>query len=140
MRDYAGLPTLAANVFTAITLLSTPCLCMLAYLAWTKSIRQSLSRTRSALGITSVVLTSLNWLALICFMALAKARFRSGFGAFIHSIFQENFDTWAPVSILLLVVAVILGFALKKSARVKAVAAGALMVAVWVVNILGGLN
>jgi hypothetical protein len=126
--------------FSVITFLTTPCLCMLAYRAWTKSIRQSLSQTRSALGITSVALTSLNWLALMCFIAIEKARLHSGFGAYIKSQIAMNQDTFVSVSFLLSVIAVILGVALQKSARIQAVAAGLLLVAFWVVGILGGLN
>ncbi len=132
--------TLAPPAFIVISLLATPCLCILAYHTWTKSIRQSLSRTRSALGMTSVVLTFLNWLALICIIAIARARFRSGFGAYINMEISLNLENWIPISLLLLVVAAIFGFALEKSARIQAVAAGALMVAVWVVGILGGRN
>ncbi len=128
------------KTYAVLALLTTPCLCMLAYRTWTMSIRHSLSRTRSALGITSVVLTSLNWLALMGFLAIEKARLRSGFGAYIKSQIAMIQDTFVSVSFLLLIVAVILGFALQKSARIQAVGAGLLMVAFWIVGILGRLN
>jgi len=92
------------------------------------------------MGMTSVLLTFLNWLALICIIAIGRARFRSGLGAYINMEITMNLLNWVPISFLLLVVAVILGFSLKKSARIQAVAAGALMAAVWVVGILGGRN
>ena len=88
----------------------------------------------------SVLLTFLNWLALICIFGLSLARFRSGFGAYINREIATSFEIWAPISFLLLVLAVILGFALKKSARIQAVVAGTLMVAIWVVGHFGGRN
>jgi hypothetical protein len=140
MRHSSDMLSLAANAVIAIALLTTPCLCILAYRTWTKSLRQTLSRTRSVLGLTSVLLTFLNWLALICIFALALAKFRSGFGAYIDMEIETNFEIWEQISFLLLVVAVILGFALKKSARIQAVVAGTLMVAIWVVGYFGGRN
>lgn len=90
------------------------------------------------MGLTSVSLTLLNWLWL--FFAFAIARVKSGLGSHISMSIWASFNVWAPISFMLVVTAFFLGFTLKKSARVQAVAAGTLLIAVWVIGHLGGRN
>ncbi len=90
------------------------------------------------MGLTSLALTFLNWLWLVFVFALARVK--SGLGSDINMRISASFDVWAPISFMLVVTAFFLGFTLKKSARVQAVAAGTLMIAVWLVGYLCGRN
>jgi hypothetical protein len=122
------------DVLVPISLLvacvSTPSLTILAFLGWAKDARRKLPRWRAALSLTSVLLTSLNWIALMSMIIIGKTRMPVS----VHL----DLNVWAPISIVAGVLAATFGVALKGAARVQAVIGGFLMGAIWVTGILIG--
>jgi membrane associated rhomboid family serine protease len=93
-------------------LVVSPCLCIFAYRTWTIRVRQNLSRWRNVLGVASIALMFLNWLAFVLVIILRRQ--------------YIDLETRAPTSFLVSVLAVVLAFALKKSPRIQVVAVGIL--------------
>lgn len=92
----------------------SPFLCVLAYRTWAGNVRQDLSPVRSALGVTSLAITFLNWIVFVLLIMTGG----------------HNSELWVSISFASVTGALILGFAFKKSARTLALA-GAPWVAIW---------
>lgn len=99
--------TLGIVIFIAI-----PSLAILSYRGWTKGLRQKLPQWRSALGVTSIVITFVSW-----------------FGAAILLLLGSLSDKWELPLALLALAGTILAFTLKGASRIEAIAAGVLMFA-----------
>ena len=99
--------TLGIVIFIAI-----PSLAVLSYLSWTKGLRQKLPQWRSALGVSSIVITFLSWFGTAILLSLGSLS-----------------DNWEWPLALLALAGTILAFALRGASRMEAIAAGFLMFA-----------
>jgi hypothetical protein len=94
------------------------CLTVLAYRGWANRWRQVLPRWRSALGLTSIVVTFLTWLSLAV-LALSE---RIGLNPSFISV------DWTTPAVILVAAATPLALALRGTSRIEAIAAGLLLV------------
>lgn len=110
-----------------VTYVAIPCLALLAYRGWAKHLRQDLPRWRSFLGVASIIITLLNWLAL-------------AYPAFmIAAHLQADFFTagWTVANIMVALIGAAWSLALKGRPRVCAFLAGCLMASPWLISYLG---
>ena len=99
--------TLGILIFIAI-----PSLAILSYRSWTKGLRQELTHWRSALGLTSILITFFSW---------------GGTGTLLlRGSFSDN---WIVLIALLSLTGTVLAFALRGASRIEAIAASFLMFA-----------
>jgi hypothetical protein len=103
--------------------LAIPVLSVLAYRGWAKHARKDLARWRSVVGILSIVIASLSWLALVFPVVLDLM----GFDAKIIVMTS----TRASIILLLAIAGTPLAFALRGASRIQALLAALLIVALW---------
>ncbi|SRR6266567_3052667 len=115
-----------SKLLGAITFVAVPCLAILAYRGWAKSVRQKLPHWRNALGIMSIVLTSLSWSSLAILPLLGRIDVSTGF---------FSVDWISPIAFLT-VAGTFLAFALKGASRIEAIVASLLMVAAWGMSVV----
>ena len=122
----AGEPMLY-QVMSIAAALASAVLSVLAYRGWAKHARKDLARWRSVVGILSIVIASLSWLALVIPVVLDLM----GFDANIIT------SARAGIILLLAVAGTPLAFALRGASRVQALLAALLIVALW---LAGGVH
>ncbi len=116
-------------LFIAISV-ATPFLAVLAIRGRTKRAQQNLPRWRKVLGLISVLLTLVNWLAFV--FALFAMRIGLQVGPYV--------DSYAAISVIIAILGAGLGCALRGTARIQAVVGGSLMATIWLIGILVGRN
>ena len=114
------------KILGVFTFVAVPCLAILAYRGWTKSLRHDLPSWRSALGIVSIVVTFLSWSSLAILPLLDRIGVNTGF-------FSP--DWTAPIALLVLA-GTTLAFALRGASRIEAIVAGLLMVTAWLTSVV----
>ena len=102
-----------------------PCLTGSAYRGWARRWRNELSRWRSTLGLTSMVVTFLSWLAFVVVFSLM--------GLFKIPM---KLDFLPGLELLLVFIGISLASTLKGTARMQSLAAGFLMVVVLFTTIV----
>jgi hypothetical protein len=102
-----------------IMILVIPCLTFLAFRGWAKRLPNELPRWRRALGLTSILLISLSWLAYVGFFLLI-------------SLFRAHLsdDIWMFVVSLTLLIGMLSAFALRTPSRPLTLCAGLLLILV----------
>jgi hypothetical protein len=95
-----------------LAFIATPSLAIMSYWGWTKGLRQKLPQWRSALGLTSILITILSWCGTATLLLLGS--------------FSDN---WMVPIALLALTGTVLAFALRGASRIEAIAAGFLMFA-----------
>lgn len=114
-----------SKILWGVTFVAIPCLSILAYRRWARDLRQMLPHWRSALGLTSIAVTSLCW----SILAILFLAYRLGINSHLFS------DWWVTAIALLALLGTCLAFALRGASRIAQIAAGLLMV-VGVTNVV----
>ena len=109
-------------------LLAIPVFTVLAWRGWAKRVRKELPRWRSVIGVISILITFLSWLAFVGPFLLM--------GLDSHTVNNLNFDIWLSVILLMLFIGISLALALRGTSRVQTLLAGLLMVALWFASIV----
>ena len=120
------MPFDVSKILGVLTFVTVPCLAILAYRGWAKSLRQQLPRWRNALGLASMVVTLLSWFGLAILALSALMDLNANF-------FSPD---WMPPIAFLTVAGTSLAFALRGSSRIEAIVAGLLMVAAWIGSVV----
>jgi hypothetical protein len=115
-----------SKILGGVTFIAVPCLAILTYRGWTEGLRHELPRWRSALGITSIVITFLSWSSLAILPLLDRIGINTGF-------FSVDWTT--PIALLVLA-GTSMAFALRGAPRIEAIVAGLLMVAAWTTSVV----
>jgi hypothetical protein len=111
--------SIIAAIFGAVAFLVVPILTFFALRGWAKRWRQELPRWRSALGLTSIVVTFLTWFSL-AILALSE---RIGLNPSFISV------DWVTPTVILVAAGTPLALALRGASRIEAIVAGLFMVA-----------
>src|SRR3989442_15668242 len=101
-------------------LLAIPVFTVLAWRGWAKRVRKDLPRWRSVIGVISILITFLSWLAFVSPFLLM--------GLDSHTVNNLNFDIWLSVILLMVFIGISLAFALKSPSRAYTLLAGLLMI------------
>lgn len=115
-----------ADCLMGVTFVAVPTLATLAYRTWKKQLRDQLAHWRSALGITSIVVTFLSWASLAILALLARLDINTDF---------FSVDWTGPIALLVLA-GTSLALALRGSSRIEAIVAGLLMVGAWIESVV----
>ena len=105
------------NILYSIVILAIPCLTFLAYRGWAECSANELHRWRRALGLTSILLISLSWLAFVGFF-------------FLIGLFRAHIsgDILMLVVAFTLLIGLLSAFTLRTPSRSQALCAGLLMI------------
>jgi hypothetical protein len=110
------------NILSIVMFFAVPCLIFLAYRGWAKSSANELPRWRRALGLTSILLISLSWLAPVVFFLLV--------GLFRAHLSDDILIIVVPFALLM---GMISAFALRTPSRPLTLCAGLLMILIlWI--------
>jgi hypothetical protein len=102
-------------VFSSVTI---PILTTLAYIRWTKVVRQELPQWRNGVGLTAIVIVSVNWLFQVLLWILSSISF--------DLTRFYNLD-WFALQMYTTLAATLLAITLKRAPRLQTIAAGLLM-------------
>ena len=119
------------RILGVLTFVAVPCLAILAYRGWARSLRQELPHWRSALGLASIVVTFLSWSSL-SMSALLVLLERIGFNTNFFSFSPD----WIPPIALLVLAGTSLAIALRGASRIEAIVAGLMMVVAWIMSVV----
>jgi hypothetical protein len=113
-----------AAISVMVALLAVPVLSTISCRIWVNIIRGDIPRWRSTLGIASIFLTILSWVAFVTPILLHMLRMDSAL---------VGVD-WDEVVLLLIIAGSILALTLKRSPRIFQVTASLLMYVLWIAS------
>ena len=103
------------TLFSCVTI---PILTAIAYMRWSRVVRQELPHWRNGVGLTAIVIVSVNWLFQVLLWILSSISF--------DLTRFYNLD-WFALQMYTSLVATLLAIALKRAPRLQTIAAGLLM-------------
>jgi len=107
--------------------LAIPVLTVLAWRGWAKHVRKDLPHWRSVIGVISILITFLSWLAFMGLFLLVGLDSRT---------VDNLVEAWLSAVLLMAFIGISLAFALRGISRAQVILAGLLMVALWFASIV----